>query len=69
MNTYHSRVQELHTMLTRFMENGPFTGLQVGIVSEDEVLLQENMAALMCLQVSLWSAVLFFTRHLSPRPS
>ncbi|MEK3835770.1 MULTISPECIES: serine hydrolase domain-containing protein [unclassified Paenibacillus] len=38
MNTYQSRVQELHTMLTRFMENGPFTGLQVGIVSEDKIL-------------------------------
>lgn len=68
MNTYQSRVQELHTMLTRFMENGPFTGLQVGIVSEDKILLQESMAALMCLQRSQWLTALFFTRHPSPRP-
>lgn len=38
MNTYQSRVQKLDTMLSRFIENGPFTGLQVGIVSEDEII-------------------------------
>ncbi|MFD1906870.1 hypothetical protein ACFSQ7_26995 [Paenibacillus rhizoplanae] len=70
MNTYQSRVQELHAMLTCFMENGPFTGLQVGIVSEDKILFTgEYGSANVSTGEPVVNSTLFFTRHPSPRPS
>lgn len=38
MNTHRTTAGPLHAMLTDFVEKGPFTGLAIGIVQDNEVV-------------------------------
>lgn len=45
MNTYQTIENALHEMLTDFVENGPFTGLAIGIVKDNEVIFTGEYGA------------------------
>lgn len=66
MNTIKTRVSPLHEMLTDFVENGPFTGLAIGIVKDTEVIFTgEYGAANVATGAPVLSSTLFHQASVS----